>query len=188
MPKTESKTSALLKGIESLIGVGLHLFLLSLFLEAVTLAVRGRFSVPISLSLSLQVLLSIPCIAICLSGAIWFARSLNLVRVHLLKGENELVTHGPFAYVRHPLYSTLLISIPPLAIIWLSDLLFVIPWVVAVAASHLVVRVEERGLVQAFGADYENYRRCVPALLPHKGDGGQRFRKSRRDLDSRPIN
>jgi protein-S-isoprenylcysteine O-methyltransferase Ste14 len=97
--------------------------------------------------------------------------------VHLLKGKNELVTQGPFAYVRHPLYSTLLLTIPPMVIVWLSDLLFFVPWVLILVVSHYVVRLEERGLVEVFGDDYVRYRRCVPALLPYKGAIGQRYRK-----------
>jgi protein-S-isoprenylcysteine O-methyltransferase Ste14 len=102
---------------------------------------------------------------------------LDLIRVHLLDGKNELITHGPFAYVRHPLYSTLLLTIPPLFIIWLSDLLFFLPWALLVVLSHFVVRLEERGLIDVFGEEYERYRRYVPALLPYKGAGGRRYRE-----------
>ena len=108
---------------------------------------------------------------------IWFSRSLNLIRVHLLAGKHELVTHGPFAYVRHPLYATVLLTIPPLVIVWFSDFLFVIPWVLMLIITHYVVSLEERELIKVFGEDYEKYREYVPALLPYKGNGGQRYRE-----------
>jgi protein-S-isoprenylcysteine O-methyltransferase Ste14 len=176
-PENESKPFSLLRGIESLIGAGMHLLLLGLFLEGSTLFVRQWISFPISLTSEMQVLLTVPCVAACLLGAIWFNRSLDLIRVHLLNGKTELITNGPFAYVRHPLYSTLLITLPPLAIVWLSDLLFFIPWVLMLVASHFIVRLEEQGLIEVFGKDYERYRRYVPALLPYKGAGGQRYRE-----------
>jgi protein-S-isoprenylcysteine O-methyltransferase Ste14 len=116
---------------------------------------------------------------VCLLGAIWFNRSLNLIKVHLLNGKNELITDGPFAYVRHPLYSTLVMTIPPLAIIWLSDLLFFVPWVLVLVLSHPLVRLEEQALIRAFGQDYQRYRRYVPALIPYKGAGGKRYRGER---------
>jgi protein-S-isoprenylcysteine O-methyltransferase Ste14 len=176
-PEKESWPVSLLRGIRSLVGVGIHLLLLSLLLEAVTLVVRQWISFPISLPFETQVFLTGLCVAACLSGVIWFNRSLNLIRVHLLDGKKDLVTHGPFAYVRHPLYATLLITIPPLMIVWLSDLLFFIPWVLMLILSHCPVRLEERGLIEVFGKDYERYRRYVPALLPYKGAGGQRYRE-----------
>ena len=177
MPESESRPSSLLGRFQSLAGAGIHLLFLSLLLEGLTLAARRRISFPIPLALETQVLLTIPCVTVCLLGAMWFNRSLNLIRVHLLNGKNELITHGPFAYVRHPLYSTLLMTIPPLVVIWLSDLLFLIPWVLILVVSHYAVRLEERGLIAVFGRDYERYRRYVPALLPYKGAGGRRYRE-----------
>ena len=187
MPETESKPLSLSRGIENLVGVGMHLLLLSLFLEGLTLVVRQWTSFPIALAFQTQVFLTVPCVAACLLGAIWFNRSHNLIRVYLLNGKNELITHGPFAYVRHPLYSTLLITIPPLVVVWLSDLLFFIPWVLMLVVSHYVVRLEERGLIEVFGEDYERYRRYVPALLPYKGAGGQRYREDCDDYESNLI-
>jgi len=183
MRENESKPFSLLRGIANLVGVGLHLLLLSLFLEGLTLIFRQWISFPISLTIETQVFLTVPCVAACLLGAIWFNRSLNLIRVHLLNGKNELITQGPFAYVRHPLYATLLITIPPLVIVWLADLLFFVPWILILVVSHCVVRLEERGLVEEFGGEYERYQRYVPALLPYKGAGGRRYREDRRESE-----
>jgi protein-S-isoprenylcysteine O-methyltransferase Ste14 len=185
-PGNQSKPISILKGIRNVVGVGMHLLLLSLFLEGLTLVARRWVSFPISLTFETQVLLTVPCVAACFLGATWFNRSLDLVRVHLLTGENELITHGPFAYVRHPLYSTLLITIPPLVVVWLSDLVFVFPWVLILVVSHYIVRLEERGLVEAFGEGYERYRRYVPALLPYKGAAGRRYREDSDDAEPTP--
>jgi len=150
------------------VGVGMHLLLLGLFLEGLTLVIQQWISFPISLTFEAQILLTVPCVTACLLGVIWFNRSLNLIEVYLSDGKDKLITHGPFAYVRHPLYSTLMITIPPLVIMWFSDLLFFIPWVLILIISHYVVRLEERGLIEVFGKDYERYRRHVPALIPYK--------------------
>jgi len=175
----ESAPYSFLRRIQDILGAGIHLLLVGLFLEGLTLVLRRWISFPISLSLEIQLLLTVPCVAACVFGAIWFNRSLNLVRVHLLSGEHELVSHGPFAYVRHPLYSALLLTLPPLVVVWLSDLLFIGPWVLMLVVSHYVVRLEERGLVQVFGQEYERYRWHVPALVPYKGAAGRRYREDR---------
>jgi protein-S-isoprenylcysteine O-methyltransferase Ste14 len=178
---SQTKLRSLLKGFKNLLGVGPSLLMLGLLLEASTLLVRPWVSFPMSLTLGMQLPLTVPCVAVCALGMLWFNRSLNLVEVNLLDGKDRLVTHGPFGYVRHPLYFTLLATIPPLVIIWFSDLLFLMPWVLMFALSRCVVSIEERGLVERFGQDYEMYRSHVPALLPYKGNGGQRYRERRAD-------
>ncbi len=139
--KGESKPLPLLRRLRNLLGAGLHLLLLGLLVESLTLGIRQWISFPIPLAFETQVLLTALCVAACLLGAIWFNRSLDLIGANLLDGRNELVTHGPLAYVRHPLYSTMMITIPPLVIIWLSDLLFFIPWVLMIIVAHYVVRL-----------------------------------------------
>ena len=183
----QSNPVSVLKGVRNVVGAGVHLLLLSLLIEGLTLVARRWISFPISLTFETQILLTVPCVAAFFLGATWFNHSLDLRRVHLLNGKNDLITHGPFAYVRHPLYSTLLITIPPLVVVWLSDLVFVFPWVLMLVVSHYVVRVEERGLIEAFGEDYERYRRYVPALLPYKGAADRRYREHSHDAEPKPF-
>ena len=175
--EAKSKQLSLMRGLKNLFGVGLYLLLLGLLLEGLTVVLWQGVSFPIPLTLEVQILLTVPCVVACLLGVIWFNRTLNLVRAHLLGGKHELVTYGPFAYVRHPLYATIILTIPPLVIVWLADFLFFIPWILIVIATHYVVSFEERGLAEIFGEDYERYRRYVPALLPYKGAGGRRYRE-----------
>jgi len=158
-----------------MLGVGPHLLLLGFIIEGLTIIIQQWVSFPIRLNFETRILLTIPCVVACVLSIIWINRLLNLIRINLLNGKNELITHGPFAYVRHPLYSTIMITIPPLVIIWFADLLFFVPWVLIILVSHLVVSIEERGLIDAFGEDYEKYRKYVPALLPYKGAGGKRY-------------
>jgi protein-S-isoprenylcysteine O-methyltransferase Ste14 len=141
VPDEESAPYSLSRRIRNVLGAGVKLLLVGLLLEGITLILRRWVSFPISLSSETQLVLTVPCVAACLLGAIWFNRSLNLVRVHLLNGEHELISHGPFAYVRHPLYSTLLVTLPPLVVVWLSDLLFIVPWVLILVVSLYVVRL-----------------------------------------------
>jgi len=178
-PRPKSKLLSFLKGVKDLLGVGMHLLLLGFLLEALTIGVRQWVSFPVSLAVGTRIALTFPCVLLCLLGVVWFNSSLNLAKVHLLGGDNRLITHGPFNYVRHPLYATVLITLPPLMIIWFADILFTIPWVVMVVIAHYAVVLEERGLFKTFGEDYKRYREHVPALLPYKGAGGRRYREHR---------
>ena len=158
-------------------GVGLYLLLMGLLLEAMTLFARRWISFPVPLGVGVRIALTIPCLLIGVSGIIWFNFSINLVKVHLVGAENKLITEGLFNYVRHPLYATLLISLPPLMIIWYADLVFILPWGLIFMIAHYVVLLEERGLVKTFGQDYQRYQKFVPALFPYKGAGGKRYRR-----------
>ena len=164
-----------ISSLKNLLGVGPYLLLVGIVLEGLTVVIQQWACSPISLVSSIKILLTIPLVVVCLLGLIWFNRSLNLIRVNFSNGENKLITCGPFAYVRHPLYSALMITIPPLVIIWFADLLFFISWILIILVSHLIVSIEERGLIEAFGEEYKNYRKYVPALIPYKGPVGKRF-------------
>jgi len=174
---SSSEAPSLLKRFQTLLGTGPYLILLGVVFESLTIGIRRWMSFPIDFGSGIQTGLTILCIIGFLSGMAWFNRSLNLIRVHLFDGKRELVTHGPFSYVRHPLYATLLLTAPPVLIIWFSDLVFVVPWVVILALSHVIVILEERKLIQQFGDHYRQYRKYVPALIPFKGNGGKRFHR-----------
>lgn len=169
---------SLLKRFKNIFGIGPHLLLLGILFEGSTIAIRQWFSFNFPITIELQVVFTVPCVTICLLGMIWFNRSLNLIKVNLLNEERKLITHGPFSYVRHPLYSTLILTIPPMMIIWFSDFIFLIPWILLLFISHYVVFLEERELIEIFGEEYEKYRRFVPSLLPYKGAGGKHYRES----------
>jgi hypothetical protein len=89
--ENKSKLFSLLRGLKNLLGVGLHLLILGLLLESLTVAIQQWISFPLPLTSETRILLTIPCVAACLLGMIWFSRSLNLIKANLLNGKNELV-------------------------------------------------------------------------------------------------
>jgi len=95
-------------------------------------------------------------------------------RVHLganwsgivtVKRDHELVTSGPYALVRHPIYSGLVLAFAGSAIA-LGELRGALAVAIVVAALWRKLRLEERWMAEQFGADYERYRRRVRALVP----------------------
>ena len=175
--RSKNKILSLLKGFKNLLGAGPHVLLLGFILEALTVVMQQWISFPVSLTVEMQIVLTLLCVLLSLLGIVWFNRTLNLVKIHFVGGENKLITDGPFNYVRHPLYATLLITLPPLMIIWYADILFIIPWLVMLILSHYIVMLEERRLVKIFGENYKEYQKYVPALLPYKGAGGECYRE-----------
>ena len=92
-------------------------------------------------------------------GLMTFAR----LRTSVLpfKAARALVIKPPYTFTRNPMYLGLLIAYlgAALATNWAWPLVF-LPAVVAVMSGFVIAR-EERYLVDAFGADYEAYRRRV---------------------------
>jgi protein-S-isoprenylcysteine O-methyltransferase Ste14 len=79
---------------------------------------------------------------------------------------HKLATSGPYAYVRHPIYTGMLgmLLATGLAIShWLAVLAGLLVFVVGTAIR---VRSEEKLLREAFGQEFDNYSRSVPAIVP----------------------
>ncbi len=83
-------------------------------------------------------------------------------------GAPRLVTNGPFAYVRNPLYlGNMLIYtgaaiIPNVGTPWL---LFIV-WIYFGFQYYWIVRLEEQKLTELFGSTYRRYQQQVPRFFP----------------------
>ena len=95
-------------------------------------------------------------------------------RVHLggnwsaivtIKHEHEMIADGPYAIVRHPIYTGLLVAFIGSAMAggeWRGVFAVLIAW----WALWRKLRLEERWMAERFGQQYEAYCRAVPALVP----------------------
>jgi protein-S-isoprenylcysteine O-methyltransferase Ste14 len=102
-----------------------------------------------------------------LAFAVWARRHIgsNWSGTVTVKENHVLVRTGPYAWVRHPIYTGLLAAILGCAIAR-GELRGV--WAVALCTFGFVskLRIEERWMRQVFGAEYERYSAAVPALIP----------------------
>ncbi len=89
----------------------------------------------------------------------------NWSGVATLKADHELITGGPYQWVRHPIYSGLTLA-------FLGSALAIGQWrgvlalVLAVVAIVQRIFVEERLMREQFGAAYDAYAQRVRALVP----------------------
>ena len=84
----------------------------------------------------------------------------------VLKEQHELVTRGPYRWVRHPIYSGLLLMALGLAI-WRGQYSGFWGLLVFVILFWIKARAEERLMIEHFGDAYRDYRRRVKALIPY---------------------
>lgn len=84
----------------------------------------------------------------------------------VLKQDHELVTRGPYRFVRHPIYSGLLLLLLAWAI-WAGGVRGFVFWGFAAVLLWTKALAEEKLLTQHFGAGYRNYKARVKALVPY---------------------
>jgi protein-S-isoprenylcysteine O-methyltransferase Ste14 len=110
-------------------------------------------------------------LAICILGvafALWAMMTLGrhydlVLEVHQ---DHELVRHGPYAWVRHPVYTGLALHFAGACLATGNLLLVAGTLLVCYPAFYHRARAEERLLRERFGAEYEKYAREVPMLVP----------------------
>lgn len=100
--------------------------------------------------------------------AVWVFTSLgpNVSETVLTRSGQQLVSVGPYHWIRHPLYATgalLLIAVGLMADNWLILLLSM---VTIALILWIVIPREEAALIDRFGAEYKSYMTGTGRLLP----------------------
>jgi protein-S-isoprenylcysteine O-methyltransferase Ste14 len=83
-----------------------------------------------------------------------------------IREDHELITAGPYAVVRHPIYTAMLGLLIGTGLAVSQPLAFLAGTIVFIAGTMVRVRLEERLLRAGFGASYEAYASRVPAFVP----------------------
>jgi protein-S-isoprenylcysteine O-methyltransferase Ste14 len=109
-------------------------------------------------------------VVLCASGvavAIWARKTLgaNWSSRPSIKAGHELVTTGPYRYVRHPIYSGMALGVLGTAMVIGPPGLVLFLVVCAAFASR--VSMEERLMMQQFPDQYPEYRRRTKAVIPY---------------------
>lgn len=100
--------------------------------------------------------------------AIWAREHLgrNWSRSVTIKKDHELITTGPYAVVRHPIYTGILTGFLGMAIA-ISQVRGFIVFVLIFVAFWMKFRMEERWMRSQFGDTYAAYARQTAALVPY---------------------
>jgi protein-S-isoprenylcysteine O-methyltransferase Ste14 len=87
------------------------------------------------------------------------------VTARLVEG-HKLAISGPYAYVRHPIYTGMLGMLVATGLAISHWVTLPAALLIFVAGTIIRVRSEEKLLREAFGEQYENYAQRVPAIVP----------------------
>jgi len=92
-------------------------------------------------------------------GVLTWAWSVGLILSRVPKG--ELITSGPYAVVKHPLYTSVGLLVLPAVGVLLGTWLGVLVGAAVYIGSRLFAPAEEAELRKTFGAEWEAYARSV---------------------------
>ncbi len=90
---------------------------------------------------------------------------LNVTSTSMPRAEATLVTSGPYRWVRHPMYSTVLLLVVAVTLLT-ANLIVALAGPAMFALLIARSRVEEQRLVERFGEAYLAYRRRTGRFLP----------------------
>jgi protein-S-isoprenylcysteine O-methyltransferase Ste14 len=84
-----------------------------------------------------------------------------------LYADHELVRTGPYAIVRHPIYTSMFGMLIATGLVLAPWVRFLIAIVVFIAGNEIRVRSEDKLLEARFGETFLSYRNKVAAFLPY---------------------
>lgn len=101
---------------------------------------------------------------------VWTFRSLgkNLTDTVVTRKQHTLVSHGPYRWIRHPLYSSAALVVTALSVIAANWFLF-LTGVMVLGLLVIRTRAEEANLVARFGDSYRRYMDRTGRFLPKLG-------------------
>jgi protein-S-isoprenylcysteine O-methyltransferase Ste14 len=89
----------------------------------------------------------------------------NWSAVVTIKQQHQLIQSGPYAIVRHPIYSGFLLAMVGTAIAF-GEVRGLVAVAVAFFGWYQKIRLEEAFMSEQFGEEYLSYKRRVKALIP----------------------
>lgn len=144
-------------------------FALPLFLSVIIYVLNPDWMAWSSLSLPTGVrrvgvglgLLAVP-------GAFWVFRSIgaNISETVLTKEHHVLITHGPYRWVRHPLYTLGILLFVAFGLMAANWFILAVTAVSLAAIVIVVIPREEKQLRARFGDEYRDYMAATSRMVP----------------------
>ena len=96
--------------------------------------------------------------------AIYIMRIGNFNIRPLVKENGVLIKHGPYRFIRHPMYTAILLVLYPLLIEHFTYLRLSI--MIVLTINLVIKQIFEEGLLKAHFGDYPNYMKQTKRMIP----------------------
>ena len=99
--------------------------------------------------------------------AIWARVTLggNWSGIVTVKRDHELIRTGPYALVRHPIYTGIAFAVVG-TVMFDGEIKSIIVVIVMLTVFARKMKIEERFMTEQFGSEYASYRQKTKALVP----------------------
>jgi protein-S-isoprenylcysteine O-methyltransferase Ste14 len=88
-----------------------------------------------------------------------------------IRREHELVLSGPYRWMRHPTYVSMILEVASFGLILQSRFSTAAAFALLIPTLLWRIHIEEQALVEKFGPAYTEYKRTTPALFPRLSPG-----------------
>ena len=118
-----------------------------------------------------EVALAAAAVALALASDLWTMRAIQALgkqwtyEARVIKG-HELITGGPYAIVRNPIYLAMFCLIVSTGLVFTTWWALLIAVAVFLFGNQIRIRAEEQLLRETFGSQFDDYARRVPAFFP----------------------
>jgi len=85
-----------------------------------------------------------------------------------IRDNHELIQGGPFRWVRHPAYFSMILEVASMGIILHAFYMLAAVPLFFLPVLFFRLKTEEAALIEKFGDKYREYQRRTPAILPFK--------------------
>jgi protein-S-isoprenylcysteine O-methyltransferase len=90
-----------------------------------------------------------------------------------IRDEHRFVQDGPFRWMRHPTYFSMLLELLAVVLILKATLCLALVPLLYLPALAYRLSLEEPALIAKFGDTYRHYQRTTPAFLPYRWPGAR---------------
>ncbi len=85
-----------------------------------------------------------------------------------IRENHQFVRSGPFRWMRHPTYFSMILELLCVGLLLNARYSFLVAALFFIPTLFMRLKMEERALIEKFGAAYLAYQQETPALIPYK--------------------
>ncbi|MCR5026970.1 MAG: isoprenylcysteine carboxylmethyltransferase family protein [Methanobrevibacter sp.] len=147
-------------------GIGPYLVLVMGGITIISSIFSYYHLIPVYKITELNMVFLILGILLIILGIIFWVLAVVISKIDREVENNNLVTTGIYAYVRHPIYAAFFYIAVGLILISQNILLFVLPIIYWAFLTVAMIKTEEKWLIEKYGDDYIIYSKKVNRFIP----------------------